>query len=279
LPRLQLSFHTTFALKTSELSRLLQVAAERGLKGPTEELMALTGFGNKKIGPVKSWASRGGLIRNGELTPEGELVWKSDPRLQSSVTAWFIHFNLSFGDQGLNTPPSAAADWGGWPYFVFEFRRQHPDFTEDDLATDAAAIFEDKPTLIKSNFAYMLRAYTSPEALGACRYVTWNAARDIYEAGDPDLPNAFLIGHVLARLWERDFPGTMSVITDTLSTHHMGFAALLGINPSSIQPILDQLEGRSIVEQRRTVAPYQLVRRWDSPLALLEKAYQNDQFA
>src|SRR5262245_7940737 len=117
----------------------------------------------------------------------------------------------------------------------------------------------------------MLRAYTSPEALGACRYVTWNASRDIYEAGDPDLPNAFLIGHVLARLLERDFPGTMSVITDALSTHHMGLAALLGIHPSSIQPILDKLEGRSIVEQRRTVAPFQLVRRWDSPLDLLEK--------
>jgi hypothetical protein len=279
LPRLQLSFHTTFALKKSELSRLLKVVAEVGLKGPIEELMARTGFGNKKVGPVKSWASRGGLIRNGVLTPEGELVWKYDPRLLSQTTAWFMHFNLSFGDQGLTTPPAAVADWGGWPYFVFAFRPQHPDFTEDDLAAEGAAVFDDKPSLIKSNFAYMLRAYTSPEALGACRFLTWNAGRNTYEAGEPDLPNPFLIGHVLARLWERDFSGTTSVVTDDLSNHHMGIAAVLGLHPSSMQRILDRLEGRSVVEQRRTVAPYQLVRRWESPFALLEKAYRDDQSA
>jgi hypothetical protein len=276
---LQLSFHTTFALKKSEVSRLLQVAAEVGLKGSTEELMARTGFGNKKVGPIKSWASRGGLIRDGELTPEGALVWKYDPRLQSQTTDWFMQFNLSFGDRGLATPPAAVADWGGWPYFVFAFRPQHPEFTEDDLTAESAEVFEDKPDLIKSNFAYMLRAYTSPEALGACRFVTRNAVREIYEAGQPALPNPFLIGHVLARLWERDFPDTTSVLTDHLSSRHMGVAGVLGLHPNSMQRILDELEGRSVIEQRRTVAPYQLVRRWESPLALLEKAYRDDQSA
>ena len=238
--------------------------------------MARTGFGNKKIGPIKSWAARCGLIRDGELTPEGALVMEYDPHLQSQTTDWFLHFNLSFGDHGLDCPPVAASEWGGWPYFVFSFRKQHPDFTETVLAETSSAVFEESLNVIRTNFSYMLRAYTSTEALGACRFVTWNAALKTYEAGEPALPNPFLIGHILARLWERDFPDTTSVVTEDMTKSNMGLAGVLGRHAAALEPILDQLEGRSVVEQRRTVAPYQLVRRWESPIALLEKAYRDD---
>jgi hypothetical protein len=53
-----------------------------------------------------------------------------------------------------------------------------------------------------------------------------------------------------------------------------GFSALLGFRtPSAVEHIFNELEGRSVLEQRRTVPPFQLVRRWDSPLDLLKRAY------
>lgn len=61
-----------------------------------------------------------------------------------------------------------------------------------------------------------------------------------------------------------------------MTKSNMGLAGVLGRHAAALEPILDQLEGRSVVEQRRTVAPYQLVRRWESPIALLEKAYRDD---
>ncbi len=72
MPKLQLSFHTTFALKKNDLKRILTIAQEEsGLHAPLEVLMAKTGLGNKKVAPIKSWATRSGLISDGRLTPEG----------------------------------------------------------------------------------------------------------------------------------------------------------------------------------------------------------------
>ncbi|MEC4815535.1 MAG: hypothetical protein SAK29_20005 [Scytonema sp. PMC 1069.18] len=40
-----------------------------------------------------------------------------------------------------------------------------------------------------------------------------------------------------------------------------------------LQKCLNQLETLAIIEQRRTVSPAQIIRRWTDPLTLLEKAY------
>ena len=274
LERLQLSFHTTFALKKAELARLLPVAGQSLSK---EALMAHTGFGNKKIGPIKSWATRGGLINDGNLTPQGAVALKYDGHLTSRTTDWLLHFYLSFGGYGLATPPASVTEWGGWPFFVFSFRPDHPEFTEDDLVAESTLVFADKPELIRSNFSYLLRAYTSQEALGRCRFITWSESEKKYQTGNSELPNVFLIGYFLACLWARDYSDTTSVITDQLVYRPMGLGALLGMQPRELGGVLDDLEGRSILEQRRTVAPFQIVRRWHSPLELLEKAFQYDQ--
>ena len=271
MAKLQLSFHTTFALKKAELARLMPVAGQTLSK---EALMAHTGFGNKKIGPIKSWATRGGLIKEGALTPEGSLVLKYDPHLTSRTTEWLLHFYLSFGGYGLAVPPANIAEWGGWPYFIFSFRPNHPEFTEDDLAAEGAIVFDDKPELIKSNFSFLIRAYTSHEGLARCRVITWSDTDKRYQTGSPELPNCYLLGYFLACLWTRDFSDTTSVITDQLLSMPAGISAVLGLREQETATVLDDLEGRSIIEQRRTVAPFQVVRRWHSAIELLEKAFQ-----
>ena len=75
MPKLQLSFHTTFALKKEDVIKILQTASENmGLQGSLEELMARTGLGNRKVTPMRSWASRAGLINGHFLSPEGKIV-------------------------------------------------------------------------------------------------------------------------------------------------------------------------------------------------------------
>lgn len=74
MPKLQLSFHTTFALKKEDILRILQAAAEeKGLSDTLEGLMDRTSLGNKKVVPMKSWASRSGLVANDFLSPEGKI--------------------------------------------------------------------------------------------------------------------------------------------------------------------------------------------------------------
>ena len=274
MEKLQLSFHTTFALKKAELARLLPVSGQSLSK---DALMAHTGFGNKKIGPVNSWATRGGLLTSKGLTPAGALALKYDPYLTSRTSEWLLHFYLSFGGNGLATPPTSVAEWGGWPYFVFSFLPSNPEFREDDLVADSMLLFADKPELIKSNFSFVLRAYTSQDALARCRFITWSESEKVYKTGHSELPNSFLLGYFLASLWARDYSDTTSVLTDQVLTQRMGLSSVLGMQPGELSGVLDVLEGRSIIEQRRTVAPYQIVRRWQSPIDLLEQAFQDDE--
>jgi hypothetical protein len=53
----------------------------------------------------------------------------------------------------------------------------------------------------------------------------------------------------------------------------MGLAPVLGIDASTLQSCLNQMETLAIIEQRRAVSPAQIIRRWDDPIILLEKAY------
>ena len=277
---LQLSFHGTFALKKEDLIKIIQAAAEeKGLDDNIESLMQRTGLGNRKVGPMKSWASRAGLVSNNGLSPEGEIVWRKDPRLVSNVTEWLMHFYLSLGDRGLIQPPDAPAEWGGWSYFVYSFLPQYSTFTMADLLQNSASIFEkdfektqETSKNLTKNFRIVLRAYTEPEAIAACRFVQ-TLDKNQFVTGDASIPNPYMVGYLLAKLWERDFDSQTSVLTEDILNHKMGLASILGIGAKELQEQLNTLEAYAIIEQRRTVAPFQIVRRWDSPLALLEKAY------
>ena len=56
----------------------------------------------------------------------------------------------------------------------------------------------------------------------------------------------------------------------------MGLAPVLGISAVAAQEQLNTLEAYGIIEQRRAVPPSQVIPCWDSPLTLLEKAYDSD---
>jgi hypothetical protein len=85
-----------------------------------------------------------------------------------------------------------------------------------------------------------------------------------------------LIGYFLAKLWERDFHQETSVLTEDIYSQKMGIIRVLGIQSETLQQHLNRMESLGIIEQRRTVSPYQIIRRWDNPLTLLEKAYVNN---
>ena len=276
MPKLQLSFHTTFALKKEDMLKILEAVTKgEGLKSSLEDLMQRTGLGNKKIIPMKSWAIRTGLVKNDFLTPEGKLVLEHDLDLSSPLTDWLMHFYLSFGDKGLAAPPPAPADWGGWTYLIYTFLPQYRAFTSDDLVHTSALVFEQETTKnLTKNFKFALRAYTEEQAIANCKFLT--SENNQFIAGQAQLPNPYLIGYFLAKLWERDFQDAKSVLTESILEHHMGLAPVLGISAAAAQEQLNILEAHGIIEQRRAVPPFQVIPRWDTPLVLLEKAYDSD---
>ncbi len=274
MPKLQLSFHGSFALKKEDLLKILHAAEEaKGLKDSRENLMARTGLGNEKVLRIKGWAIRSGLVTRDRLSPEGAIVLTRDPYLNSPITDWLMHFHLSFGDQGLATPPSTPAEWGGWTWFIYSFLPNYFSFTTENLIYEARSIFSDETDQnLEKNLRYILRAYTEDHALMGCQFLQ-ALSSDKYMAGDAILPNPYLIGYFLAKLWERDYGEATSIVTDDVLHHPMGLVQVLGLEPATLQPQLDKLEIFGLIEQRRAVPPFQLVRRWDTALALLEDAY------
>jgi len=296
MQKLQLGFHTSFALKKDDLIRILEAATEdRGLDDSLDNLINRTRLGNKKVGPIRSWAMRAGLVSGDRLSPEGAIAYKADPRLQSSTTDWLMHFYLSLSVQGakderkskytgigdiLQPPPNDPADWGGWTYFVYAFLPEHKTFTLAELQTYCASIFEpgtgkNPEQDLRNNLRILLRAYAETEAIAGCRFLV-QTDKEAYTTEINALPNLDLIAYFLAKLWQRDFGDTTSVLTDDILHQTMGLASVLGINTSALQTVLNQLETAALIEQRRTVSPAQIIRRWHNPLTLLEKSYATE---
>lgn len=274
--KLQLSFHGTFALKKEDLLKILRACTEeKGLDDTKENLMARTGLGNQKVTPMKSWAVRVGLVSQNHLSAEGKVVLDKDPYLESPITEWLMHFYLSFGGKGLTAEPENPADWGGWSYFVYTFLPEHTTFTIEELQHYSAIVFDqDSDKSILKNFRVVLRAYTESQALASCKFLTLE--EDKYSTGNSRLPNPYLMGYFLAKLWERDFKDEGSVLTESILSQKMGIVPVLGLKPEALQEQLNALEAYGIIEQRRAVPPFQVIPRWDDPLALLEKAYDGE---
>ena len=274
MAKIQLHFNGSFALKKEDLRKIIGAAAEaKGLNDNLQNLIARTSLGNAKVGRMKSWVIRAGLVKDNYLTSEGKILWQHDPYLESTISEWLMHFYLGFGDKGLQQPPNESADRGGWSYFVHNFLPQHRLFTIEDFRQSCTSVFEEESKVIEQRIRYILRAYTDQDALINCQFITLKDHK--YTAGNANLPNPYLIGYFLAKLWQRDFGETTSVLTDDILQQKMGLAPILGQDRETFQECLNQLETLAIIEQRRTVSPAQIIRRWDEPLALLEKAYGN----
>jgi hypothetical protein len=273
MSELQLSFHSTFALKKQDLLKILVAANEQqALKDTLSGLVERTGLGTKKVTPFKSWAIRAGLISHNTLSPEGKLVLQFDPYLESVVTEWLMHFYLSFSGHGMEPPPNHPADWGGWSYFVFSFLPEHPEFSQDELVAASARVFSSAtPKVLHENFRILLRAYTEGQALWACRFLQTVDSKH-YRQGGIDTVHPYLMGYFLAKLWQRDFEELDSVPLDTLLNQPMGLAPILGTQLNLLQNRLTKLEHYGLIFYSSGTSDT-VTRRWKDPLLLLERAY------
>ena len=280
MPELQLSFHGTFALKKEDVLRMLKAATEeQGIDDTKANLMSRTGLGNEKVLRIKAWSIRSGLCdrATGKLTPQGEIAYKLDPYLESPVTDWLMHFYLTFGDNGLNPPPEDPADWGGWTWFVYTFLPNHQNFSRSTLDNAACQIYETdkkKAKSISDDLSKILRAYTDKkDAIAQINFLK-TTEKDRFITGEVNLPPDELIAYFLAKIWERNY-SSPQINTDALLTDTYGLAPILGISPDKVQEALDRLSAKNLIEQYRTVPPFQVIARWNNPLELLEKAYGN----
>jgi hypothetical protein len=225
-----------------------------------------------------AWAKAAHLLDDQGLTAEGQLIATKDPYLETTVTDWVLHFHLSLKDNSL------------WHHIVYEFLPQHSSFTQEDLIDHCIQTFIlEPPDKIRKSVKIIQKTYLDSSANAKSKFLVQDKKR--YSVGQPDLSNSYTTGYLLAKLWEQHFKSQQAVLVDQIVDPAMGLALILGIQPAQLRQQLDNLAAFDIIEQRSakphltgivpqverdTTASYQVIRRWENPVELLEKAYEND---
>lgn len=227
---------------------------------------------------VKQWATIASLVNKQKLTVEGTIVATKDPYLETVVTDWLIHFHLSL------------SDWDLCRYFVYEFLPNNSAFTQDELLDSCITTFTKQSSdQLKKSVRLLLKTYLDPQSIAKHRFL--EQKKKVYSTGNSDLSNPYMLGYLLAKIWERDFGSQPTVLVDQILFAEMGLTKVLGIHSDQLQQYLDILASHEIIEQR-SVKPhlvgtkpprkgdneqtYQVYRCWETAAQMLKRAYEND---
>lgn len=222
------------------------------------------------------WATQARLIDGNSLTQEGRIVIKKDPYLETAVTEWLIHFNLSQSDRL-------------WTYFVYEFLPKHSEFSKSELVQACSQHLALKPATLDEKVSTILSAYSETGALAGTNLLRYDDEK--YIARNPSLSNPYTVGYILAKVWEAEFGSQSTVFVTELLAIKLELHNALGITIEQFRQQLDSLTQSEIIKQQsakprpvnkrpqqreENELNYQVCRCWDTTIELLEKAYEND---
>lgn len=274
---MSLTFHQTFTLDCENISKLLSVVRERP-GASNGDIAEATGIGvgrddrQGKVQPTIDYATYCGLIASDadgghrilRLTSLGELVFEHDDILKKPISQWVMHYNLS----------REGGEAEAWSSFVHRFLPFRERFERSSLETHLQEAFGERAKVKSINPTVLLNCYTDTNALGKIRLLT-ERPKKTYERRQPYIPNAYVVGYVLAEVWEARHIGRTGLDpNDLLDQGHL--VSSLGLKATDLQFWLDNLSSTGAITQMREAPPYQIVRRWNSSLELLEKAYVED---
>jgi Protein of unknown function (DUF4007) len=268
----------THPLQKADLRSLLLAIAPAPPGTPLATLAESTGLTPAAFRNAIQWAQATHLMDDRGLTPEGHVVATKDPYLEAVVTDWLMHFHLSLNASSL------------WSYLIYEFLPENAAFTLDELLSTGIKVFVTETSeQLKKNIQLILRTYTEPQAIANNKIITRQGK--IYSISNPNLSNVYTVGYVLAIFWEREFKERMAITINELLEVKSGLASCLGLSNEQLKQQLDVLATHEIIEKRslklygigskisseKSLKPdYQLIRKWEASLELLEKAYDND---
>lgn len=272
---MSLSFHKTFPLECENIAKLLRVVTINPLASNTDIANATgigigQGVGDGKVRPTISYAEYAGLIlvnpdsapRRIELTDVGKVVFELDAVMKKPVTQWVLHYHLS----------KEGGRARVWNYFTQTFLPFNPSFEKGQLERGLEEKFAGEATVKSINPGVLLKSYLDSSALGLLRFVR-ESGRNKYTRGRPYIPTPYVIGYILAEIWEAQHPERMMIDLDKLAEPgHLG--TTVGLKDADLQEQLNALTHLGVIGQMREAPPYQVVKQWDDKLGLLRQAYR-----
>lgn len=115
-------FHGSFGLNRKYMAGVLKALVDHP-SSTAEDIAKPFGFKAPFTNRYKAWLNKTGIIEGKKLTDEGKVIFDKDPELNSLVTQWYMHHELT------ESPTEAEA----WHFFIKEFLPQKESFSRDEL--------------------------------------------------------------------------------------------------------------------------------------------------
>ncbi len=264
---MSLTFHRTFSLSRSSVSKVVQLALNHpGFK--QTDLAESTDLGTIYQEAMPRYAGRAGLLSKGNhLTEFGRFVAQHDGQLERTATQWLLHYHLS----------APHGNTSFWHSLVQQRFVPGNIFTADGLLTDLSGFLAAEtgkvPALrsMRSTVTVFTGTYLKPDGLGRLGLLE-ERSDATYRVPAVDAPEIWALGYALADYWSANYNGRLTINLDDLV--HGDFAAIFLLGDDGLMQLLLQLKQEGMVDLYRISRPYQVVLLQPSVEYALQKLYE-----
>jgi hypothetical protein len=292
LERLGTTFHRTFLFVRSAISQVLKIS--KGIYGSDAKNVTFdriregTNLGKIYAEAMPRYAIGAGLLgrKSKTLTRLGEVVSDYDPDLNHPTSLWLAHYHLS-------APKGPGALF--WNHLVSHElrtgtlieRKQLIDSVKRMLTAENIELGDEQIDRSVSVFTgtyidgaclgnlNILKEVDSQDGMGERKRSKNSAAErrsKVFEVQEPDAPPVYALGYALAHFWDQQIGALRTDLSDLSAPG--GFAGLFFLGSYQLNAALRELQREGYLELEQIAPPHQVVRRWESPEAFLERLYE-----
>lgn len=263
---MSLSFHRTFSLSRSSISKILVMAQIK--PGFNQlDLDRCTDLGTVYQEAMPRYARRAGLLDDkNQLTTFGRFAAQHDPALERPGTQWLLHYHLSAPHR-----PTAF-----WHFLVTKRFVPGNTFTAEDLVNDLTSLLRQEagkdpaPRSLRSAVTIFIGSYLKSDGLNRLGLLE-ERGQGVYYVPDVVPPPAWALGYALTEYWQVHYGERLTVNLDDLIGSR--FAGLFLLGENGITELLVQLKKEGMIDLYRIARPYQVVLLQPNPEFALERLY------
>ncbi|HYJ85777.1 MAG TPA: DUF4007 family protein [Pyrinomonadaceae bacterium] len=271
---MSLTFHESFQLERENLAKVLKLF-NNDPSITNVQIAEACGIGigadarKGKVQPTIEYAKHSGLLietvenhtRRLSLTQFGKIAFQHDAWLRKPTTQWAMHYQIS----------KLGSEAEAWTFLVHEFLPSNVEFERSMLEEALQNKFGDRAKLRSINPGVLLNCYLDGGGLERIRLIR-EKARHNFMRTQTYIPNHYITAYILAELWEAKHPERSMVGEDALlEPGHL--ATTMGFGEKELEGALRQMSALGAIAWMREAPPYQVARRWQDKLDLLDKAF------
>lgn len=262
-----LTFHRTFSLSRSSITKILQVAYNKpGFKN--SDLAKLTDLGTIYQESMPRYAKRAGLLdEQNRLTLFGRYVAEFDPQMEKTSTQWLLHYHL--------TAPHRSTAF--WHHLVTQWFIPGNTFTAEQLVEDLTRFLHNNtgkspvPRSVRSTITIFTGTYLKSDGLKRLGLLE-ETEGGMYSVPQVTPPPVWALGYALAEYWQAHYGERLTINLDDLTGKN--FAGLFLLGENGLTELLIELKREGLIDLYRIAHPYQVVLLQPGLESALERIYK-----